>query len=288
MATPTSLDQIRMQPELVRDRWHRYKLGDEKVRPSVTTIKNKLAMGDALQWWAGDCSYKAVMSQWEIIESRPDDTAAVEQAIRNIKDRKFVRGAFDRDRAGKADIGSQVHMVVDRYAHGQAVKVDDLLEEARTRCLLFEQFIAKARPRVLLAEFPCFNDGLWYAGTADQLWRWDCGDGRGEQTWLIDFKTGASAYCERENGWIFPLGDWLQLTSLARCDFYYDTYRQERIPMPKIERMGVVAIHEGAVRLWEWPQSDIAWHAFIGLRVCYDLEKAKTEPTVFKALEVTG
>lgn len=284
----TTTPPVRMQADLVRDRWHRYKLGNSAPYPSVTTITGKLSMGDALLWWAGDCSYKAVMSQWEIIENTPEDQAAVQSAIRNIKDRKFVRGAFNQDREGKADIGSQFHLVADKYACGQSVRVDDLLEEARGRCLLFEQFLTKAKPTVLLAEFPCFNDTMWYAGTADQLWRWDCGDGKGVQTWLVDFKTGASAYCQRDNGWIFPIKDWMQLTALSRCEFYYDTHQQARVPMPKIDRMAIVAVHEGAVRLWEWPMADIAWHGFISLRVCYDLEKAKVEPRSHQHLEVTA
>jgi hypothetical protein len=271
----------RMEPELVRDRWHRYKLGDGPIYPSITTVIGMYDKSGPLCWWAGDMSYKAVMSQVEIIEKNPEDEKACEEAWNKIKDRKYVRGAFDADRGKKGDIGTQFHLVASRYATNQPIKVDDLLPEVRSRCLLFEQVLKTLKPRIILEEFPCFNDSLWYAGTPDWLVRMDIGDGRGTCTWLLDHKTGESAYKIREGGkdQILPAEHWMQLTAGARAEYFYDTKHMRRVPMPRIERLGIFSVREDAVELWEWPLDDPApWHAFVGLISAYHLSKSKAVP----------
>lgn len=282
----------RMQPELVRDRWHRYKLGDEPVRPSITTVIGKMDK-PSLLWWAAGMAAAKVVCHAEAVDADPNKA---EEFLKLCHDYKAIRKTFDESRGEKADIGTQCHYIAERFARVEPVKYDDMLAGVKDRMHLFETFLQRLKPVFHLAEFPCFSDAYWFAGTPDAYLSLDLNDGRGVCRWLWDYKSGAGLYgCDKEepedpiekvywrnrskNGEaIFPVENAMQLTAVSMCEFYYDTASMSRKPLPPIDRLGVVSIRPDACELWEWPMEPIFKHAFVGLLAVEKMQKAKTEP----------
>lgn len=275
---PTFLDTYtRCQPELVRNRWHQYVLGDEPPRPGITTITGKKSKGDALQYWAAGCAATYVVGQVKELESDP---AKAPEVLERLKDWNTIRGQFNQARDNKADVGSQFHLVAQRYAEGKPVQVELLHEEVRPRALALLEFFRQVKPRIVATEFPVFNDTFWYAGTLDCLAVID------GETWLLDYKTSETAFEPREGGkTFFPEEYAMQLMAGAMAEFIYDTERCIKIPMPKIDRIGSINARVDKVSLWEWPKDDAFFHTFLGLRKVWELEKKKLIPA--RRLDVT-
>ena len=94
-------------------------------------------------------------------------------------------------------------------------------------------------------EVPVGNRASWYAGTPDAVVR------MGGAVWLLDWKTSSGVYGETA----------LQTAAYARAEFYAPTPDDE-IPMPHIDRIGVVHITADGSQLYPLGDIDAAFGVF--------------------------
>lgn len=215
------------------DRVHRYWL-DGKPVPGVTTLIGKGLPKPALPYWSAKSVAEYVMDNPEGVEAlrsmgRDPAVAALKQIPWQKRDEAAVRG-------------TDVHALAEQIIHGQAVEVPEHLAghvEGYARWL--DAFAAEP----IVTEVPVANRANWYAGKPDAVVR------MAGEVWLLDWKTSSGVYGETA----------LQTAAYARAEFYAPTPDDE-IPMPHIDRIGVVHITADGSQLYPLGDIDAAFGVF--------------------------
>lgn len=272
-----------MQPEMIRDRWHRYELAGQPFYPSVTTCIGKLDK-PALKYWYSGLVADFVVAQMARLDGPFEDENQRNQTLKEVwdilRDRDKLKGVPDMEKEEKADFGTKFHLIAERYGRGEPVKLDQFDEDIQTRGARLLKFFQQHRVKPYLVEFPVMNDTYHYAGTPDLLCGAEFNDGLGYCLTLIDYKTGESGYDVREGKkkQFYPLEHGLQLNALAHGEFYYDTQDQEKRPLPPIERLVVVSAKKETLKAWSWPRDPRLFASFVAGLTHYETEAAKIEP----------
>lgn len=215
------------------ERVHRYWL-DGKVCPGVTTLIGKGLPKPALPYWSAKSVAEYVVDNPEGIDALR--TMGRESAVAALKQIPWTK----RDEA--AVRGTDVHELAERILHGEAVEVPEHLTghvEGYARWL--DAFAAEP----IVTEVPVANRANWYAGKPDAIVR------MGGLVWLLDWKTSSGVYGETA----------LQTAAYARAEFYAPTPDDE-IPMPHIDRIGVVHITADGSQLYPLGDIDAAFGVF--------------------------
>lgn len=270
--------------------------------PSVTTIlgvKNK----PALMWWAAGMAARRSMEEYRELFPRPGETWEspdyVARALRYIDPKpvknketgevepfdvedevwKYIRKAHSVYRDKKADMGDQVHKLVEAVALGEALPAFD--DDARAYVGPVLAWLEEHKPRFLGAEVTVWSEEDEYAGTLDSLWAF----GASDEVWLLDTKTGNDVWPET----------CLQLAALGHAPekLHPDGTTE---PMPEIAHYGILHIipdvfaDDGTVLESGWAtlhQVDefipAARDAFLGLRQAQRWNAV--EGAVLKALQ---
>jgi len=247
-----------------------YPVGDKELA-SVTTITGLADKSDALIPWAVNCAVDYVVNKLYAFGPRSAQLGLDELQDARTKWREV------RDEAG--DIGTQVHDALEAYLNGVresgiAPQPDDvgyLIANSGPAVSLFKSAVDKLKAlgpyKVLATEQKVVNEDEWYAGRFDALLEVD------GETWLIDFKTGASFYPE----WGMQLAAYTEAWEQAQP---YETY-DERYKY--IDRIKVLRLDKKTLKAhWkeyggEKDTLTRAWYyrAFLGLRDAFYVLKAK-------------
>jgi hypothetical protein len=257
-----------------------YPIGDKELA-SVTTITGLADKSDALIPWAVNCAVDFIkMRTW--IPSKVEGFLAITDA--ELEDAR-TKWREVRDEAG--DIGTQVHDALEAWlnetkAVRESVELDCGNEQANK---LFEAAKAKINElgnfTVLATEQKVVNEDEWYAGRFDALLE------VGGETWLIDFKTGASFYPE----WGMQLAayaDAQELRCPKECPIYEKCKEGHICAYPhlepqKVDRIKVLRLDKKTLKA-HWKEyggekdtltRDDYMTAFRGLRDAFYTLKAK-------------
>lgn len=210
---------------------HRYTL-DGKNLPSVTTILGKGLPKPGLMYWAAN-----TVAQYAL-----DNPGAEYDAMRRApwkeRDKAAVRGTVVHSYAEKLAHGEEVEVPAEiaGYVHG----VVDFLDEYDVKPIAAEARLASAT--------------YGYAGTADLFASID------GPTWLLDWKTSKGVH-----------GDYfMQLAAYAQADFMVDRDGFQ-VPIPKVDRIGVVHLTPTGARLIEGPDIAAAFTAFLKVKAVADI-----------------
>jgi hypothetical protein len=232
---------------LRRDARHRYYLGDDPTPiPSVTTITGILDK-PALTWWkleqlAANAVQDAEMLA--IMRDRGDTEAAVRYVM-------YRRNASDAARERGADI----HALAERWHKGETVDAPEELAEEWTGYL---RWWTDTLPDMLYAEEMVASVEHNYAGTFDLV------AVIGGETWMLDIKSSKSV--ANAKGTVWPEYR-LQLVAYARAEFIGRA--DERLPLPPIDRYGIVHVTREGTRLVEAAVTERDWAAFLACRALY-------------------
>ncbi len=192
--------------------------------PGVTTIISDGVPKPALIEWAGNATAEYAVDHW-------DDLTGKLPSVRL----KELRGARYADRDTAANRGTQVHAIAERLIHGDEVAVPDGLEG---HVAAYVRFLDEFDVEPVLVERVILSHRHGYAGTFDLIGDLiDPDDPEPDLTsrrrirWLLDIKTSRSG--------VFGEAA-LQLAAYRYADVWMDG--DEEIPMPDVERTGVVHV----------------------------------------------
>jgi len=253
---------------------NRYYPVNGKELASVTTITGLADKSDALIPWAVGLAVDYILHQC-MIEGNP-------ATVREVLESARTEWRTVRDEAGH--IGTIVHDALEEHLHG-VYDLSVVLHDERNhpdpvvrKCAEMAFSLYKAAkdkieelgPYTFLAtEQKVVNEDEWYAGRFDALLE------VGGETWLIDFKTGASFYPE----WGMQLAAYAEAWEFEERWLAYDDIREER----EIDRIKVLRLDKKTLKAY-WkeyggPKDGVtrAWYyrAFLGLRDAFYVLKAK-------------
>lgn len=215
------------------DRAHKYWL-DGKPVPGVTTLLGKGLPKPAIPYWAAKCVAEYVVDNADGVDSLR--TMGRESAIAALKQVPWTK----RDEA--AVRGTDVHALAEQIVHGAEV---DVPEHLVGHVEGYARFVDAFGLEPIVTEVPLANRAHWYAGKPDAIVR------MGGEIWLLDWKTSSGVYGETA----------LQTAAYARADFYAPTPDDE-IPMPHIDRIGVVHVTADGSQLYPLGDIDAAFKVF--------------------------
>jgi len=224
-------------------RWHRYTLDGEVVK-SVTTIVNGEIAKDQLTWWAAGVVAKAVAAKPSVVdivrELGPD---AVVEALRVLPDQEKKaagrRGTYLHELAAQVVTGAPSDEILDEDI---AAVIDGLV-----------QWFDDVGFEIELGERIVGSYAHRYAGRFDVVGTMR--RNRAER-WLIDFKSSNSVYGDTA----------LQCAAYARAEVYV-TDGGDELPMPRIDRIGVLHIQPGIAELYDLGDIDQAFAEFLAAQV---------------------
>jgi len=179
---------------------------DGGEHPGVTSVVGMLPK-PGLMFWAAKVVAEAAIEKGTVTES----------------DLGFLKSTPTRDRDNAADIGSNIHDLLDRKINGEELSLT-LEEEGYMDG--FDQFVERFKPEWVLTEetvYGAFED-LTYAGSFDAITVIE------KETWLIDFKTTRSGVHPEV---ALQLSAYMNAKEVIHPDGYSE-------PVPQIDRCGVL------------------------------------------------
>lgn len=214
---------------------HTYRLDKKPVRGVTGLISGGTAKDALIQWSANMVARLVTDFPADVEEMRQRGPEFLYNELRFAPKRK-------KEDAGAR--GTEVHALAEKIIHGEEVDVPDRLMPWVEG---YVQFLEKWDPQPIFTEAPVASRAWWYAGTADSLCHMD---GR---VWLLDWKTSNSVY-----------GDTcMQAAAYARAEFYVKGGVE--VPMPHIDRIGVVHISPTGTRLYDLGDIDDAFQEFLNV-----------------------
>jgi hypothetical protein len=216
------------------DKSHRYKLDGAWV-PGVTTLLKKGLPKPALVYW----SAKAVA---EFVADNEDALVTMRSMGRGPMV-AALKAVPRQERDDKAARGTEVHALAERVAHGEEVEVPEYIAG---HVQGYVEWLDRENPEVLYTECPVASRKWLYAGTFDLIARF-----RGA-TWLLDVKTASGVYGDNA----------LQLAAYSNAEFLVNE-QDEEVPLPQIDRLGVLHVTDGGTHLYPITDPEAAWKDFL-------------------------
>lgn len=202
---------------------------------SVTTILSALAK-PALTYWSAKEVAEFAVANWggpiAALMATGQKAAAID----------LLKGAPWRNRDQAAAIGTRVHGIVEDILSGYE---PDIPEGTKPQVQAYLDYHQEFCPVNLFSEVTVFNYTVGYAGTLDLIQR------LGDETWLIDIKTGKGVYPEHG----------LQCNAYWKGEVIADG--DADVPMPHIDKAGILHLkRNGSYELVPVVLSDQVFKSF--------------------------
>jgi len=232
---------------------HLYTLDGERV-PSVTSIVGVLPKG-GLVYWAAKLVAEAVADQASTVDAvRALGRDVMVAALRAVPD-QAKRKAGDR--------GSLLHELATGVVKGEPSEL--IADPDIAGCLAgLARWFDDVGFEAELIEHPVGSRAFGYAGRFDVIGSLE--RDRSER-WLIDLKTSASVYGDTA----------LQTAAYARADFHVVPGSDVELPMPRVDRIGVVHVQPELSELYDLGDIDIAFNEFLNARALYVSDKRRAD-----------
>lgn len=239
--------------------------------PGVTSVISMLPKPFLAFWNAKMVAELAVDSLGFVREM--SETAGREAAV------DYLKGAARRYTKARADVGSNVHDMVERMIRGEYVgHVHPDLEGYKAN---FAEFLEAVNPELVRAEDIAWSETHGYAGSFDAILRiWLDADGKptpdrsgSPHLVVTDWKTSKATYPDVA----------LQLSAYARADFIVDS-EGNREPMPAFD--GGAVLHLTPDK-WEFKPvriDDDVFSFFLALRRLFEWDKDASKSVLGRAI----
>lgn len=221
---------------------------------SVTNVLNTSVHKHGLQPWAVKLTIEWILShRIEVARRAITDRTALVKELKQIH-------IDARDTA--SDLGTLIHKAAEHRLLGSPFAVEEAVAPYLVQLEAFLGFWGvDVDKHVEAAEITCLHRRLGYAGTADLMVWLPTGPGRQLELWLIDFKTSATRSAKE----VYPENA-QQLAALRYCESVLLPDDTE-LPMPKIQKAGVLNLRAKSHALVEMPADRAAHRAFRGALV---------------------
>lgn len=231
-------------------RRHLYTLDGERV-PSVTTIVGVLPKG-GLVYWASKLVAEAVADQ-------PSTVDAIRAMGRDVMI-AGLRAVPDQAKRRAGDRGTLLHELATGVVRGEASEL--IADPDIAACLSgLAQWFDDVGFEAELIEHPVGSRSFGYAGRFDLVGTMAANR---DERWLIDLKTSSGVYGDTA----------LQTAAYARADFYVADDGTE-LPVPTIDRIGVLHIQPELSELYDLGDIDVAFQEFLHARAIYVSDKRR-------------
>lgn len=213
---------------------HSYLIDGRKADGVTWVLSNGIAK-PALVGWAGRTVAETAVEQYDAWKDMSPGSA-----IEWLKQAPYS----DRDKA--ANKGTKVHHYAEQLARGDEVDVPVELAGHVDSYLAFRD---EWQPTDELLELVVVNRTRQYMGTLDLIAT--LADG---QRWLLDLKTNRSG----------PFGEVaLQLAAYRWAETYIDPASGKELPMPQVDRAGVVWLRADGYDLFPYVADKAMWRVFL-------------------------
>jgi hypothetical protein len=230
--------------------------------PGVTSILNMIGK-PFLQDWAAKLAAERAVRSHDFI-SRMIEDAGEDAAV------EYIKRAAKQYTKARADIGSEAHDLFERMMRGEDVgRQRSDLEPYRRH---FAAWLEEVQPELLYAEDTVWSDTHGYAGSFDLIAKVD-----GAVT-ILDYKTSKAVYPDVA----------LQLAAYAHADKVILAADGSEIPMPAIERAGVLHITPERAALHPVLAGDDVFDAFLLLRGIFDWSRGLSKDVVGRPVWTHG
>lgn len=239
---------------------HRYYLHPEtnQAVPGVTSVVGMLPKG-FLKFWAAKLVAETAVDNFGTLASMVaagDREGAID----------YLKRAPVRDTGEAADLGSEVHDLVERIARGQ--DVGPVHPDLAPYVEAYEAFLSDFEPEFLLMEETVWNEEYGYAGSFDAIARF------GDEVVILDYKTTRSG--------VYPETA-LQLTAYARAEYVLKA-DGSRKDIPSIDAGAVVHLRPEGYQVVPVFLTDEAFDVFLALRQVLDWDRDLSRHALGKPL----
>lgn len=191
--------------------------------PGVTSVTGHLPKDALINWSVGETVNYAI-DHWGELSQLP-----ISERIKRLSSARWEK---PREKAFK---GTQAHKLADRLSRGESVRIPEGME-GDVRAIV--SFLDEWDVDPVYTEAVIMSHSHGYAGRIDTIADLSDQDGNRER-WLIDYKRKDRAYGETA----------LQLAGYRFADTLVVPETGEEIPMPEVDRCGVVLIMNGRYEL---------------------------------------
>jgi hypothetical protein len=224
---------------------HRYTLDGERV-PSVTPIVGVLPKG-GLVYWAGKLIAEAVADQASTVDAvralgRESMIAALRALPDQAKRKAGDRGTLLHELATGVVRGEPSELIADPDIAGCLAGLARWFDDVGFEPHLIERPVASRRYR--------------YAGRFDVVGTFAADR---SELCLLDLKTASGVYGDTA----------LQVAAYARAEFYLGEDGTTEIPMPRVDRIGVVHVQPELSEFYDLGDIDAAFEEFRAAQVIH-------------------
>ena len=214
---------------------HRYRLDGRQVANVTTVLSGGLPKPQLVNWAARTVAEYVATDPEGVDRLRAMGWEPMVKALAAVPDQR-------RDEA--AARGTRFHDLADLVSQGGPVEVAPALADMARG---YVRWLDTWSPDVVLTESIVASRTHRYAGRFDLLaWL-----GSPRRLWLLDVKTSRAVYGDTA----------LQCAAYARAEFYV-TPDGDEVPLPPVERIGVLHVTDMGTDLYDLGDVDAAWAEF--------------------------
>jgi len=176
-----------------------------------------------------------------------------------LAEKGIIKNLYDkRDEA--ADLGTQVHEIVEQHIHGETVDLDAAPAEVRSGFDAYLSWERQSKLRFLETEFPLVCDCHRFGGTPDGIVEID------GKIALVDFKTSNSVYAD----YLIQLAAYKHL---IECGYRMGTGQPTNYRLDGGFHLLRFAKSHGDFAHHYYPNLDSAWRQFELFREAYEIDR---------------
>jgi hypothetical protein len=242
-------------PKHARDTDNGRYYSDPQGGPDLVSVTNVIDSGvnktHSLIPWGVKVTVEYILDRWNVLTSRvTEDRIGVTREVKAVH-------VDVREQA--ADLGTRVHNGAEAHVLGAPFPADPEVQPYVDQLdIWLRSWGVDLAEHIEATEITCLHRRLGYAGTADLMIWLPTGPGGRLELWLIDYKSSATRPAKsvyKENT--------LQLAALRYCETVLLPDDTE-LPMPRIERTGVLNLRAASHALVPMPADRTAHRAFRG------------------------
>lgn len=224
---------------------------------SVTTALGALAK-PAIAPWAAKCVAEYAN---ELLDRGREERWNYERLREELAVEK-IKGAPWSKRDTKADLGTVIHDIAEKWALGQRLSIEVFSPEIQPYMRTLYRFLETEQVEFIAAEATVFSRAFGYAGTLDGICK------IGDRVMLMDYKTSTDSYPEH----------CLQMAAYRHADFIGIAETGDELEIPATDGAMIVLVQPDIYTKVEWPAGEAEFGIFLSILNVAQWQRNKPKP----------